>query len=166
MKACDEQAALIIQRCSPTAAQKPAAAEGNTMRVRGHICVYRSLLSVTEDRQSWGCGRIYPDYTAPSPTATRKANPLSAVLFSQFVVLAAASCNSVVTTHACCDRLPIHVPDHHHAASLLFGQRCRDCFWYVVIAPILNFVCNRCITTVHRFFCYRQQQQQHTIITY
>ena len=34
----------------------------------------------------------------------------------------------------------IYVPDHHHAASLLFAQRYRDCFWYYVTDPILNFV--------------------------
>ena len=77
MKACDEQAALIIQRCSPTAAQKPAAAEGNTMRVRGHICVYRSLLSVTEDRQSWGADAYTPTTPHQQSTATRKKLTLS-----------------------------------------------------------------------------------------
>ena len=30
----------------------------------GISAVYRSWQSVTEDSQSWGCGRIYPDYTA------------------------------------------------------------------------------------------------------
>ena len=79
LRACDKQAAVIIQRCSPTAAQKPAAAEGNTISVRRYIRVHQSSQSVTEDRQSWGCGRIiYPYYTAQSPTATRKklTNPL------------------------------------------------------------------------------------------
>ena len=47
------------------------------------------------------------------------------------VVVLAAVCNSVVSMRACCHRLPIYVPDHHHAASLLFGQRYRDCFWCV-----------------------------------
>ena len=26
--------------------------------------------------------------------------------------------------------MPIYEHDDHHAPSLLFGQRCRDCFWY------------------------------------
>ena len=34
----------------------------------GISAVYRSLQSVTEDSQSWGCGRIYPDYTASTIT--------------------------------------------------------------------------------------------------
>ena len=71
--------------------------------------------------------------------ATRKTIPLCSVLQS-VVVLAAAACDSVVTTRACSHRLPIYVPDHHHAASLLFGQRCRDCFWYVFTDPIVDFV--------------------------
>ena len=37
LRACDKQAAIIIQHCNPTAAQKPAAAQGNTMSVRRHI---------------------------------------------------------------------------------------------------------------------------------
>ena len=69
----------------------------------------------------------------PSPTATRKKAIITlsphGVLLS--VVVLAAACNSVETTRACCHRLPFYVPDHHHAASLLFGQRYRDCFWYV-----------------------------------
>ena len=59
----------------------------------------------------------------PSPTATheKKTNPLcSGVLVSVVAVLAAAACDSVVTTRACCHILPFSVPDHHHAASLLF----------------------------------------------
>ena len=59
----------------------------------------------------------------PSPTATheKKTNPLcSGVLVSVVAVLAAAACDSVAATRACCHRLPFHVPDHHHAASLLF----------------------------------------------
>ena len=82
---------------------------------------------------------MYTDYTAPSPTGLRKklTNPLcgGCVLVSVVVaVLAAAACDSVVTTGVCCHSLPFSVPDHHHAASLLifFGQRCRDCFCYVV----------------------------------
>ena len=70
--------------------------------------MYQSSQSVTEDRQSWGSGRImYTDYTAPSPTGLRKklTNPLcgGCVLVSVVVaVLAAAACDSVVTTRACC----------------------------------------------------------------
>ena len=65
----------------------------------------------------------------PSPTATRTAiialSP-HGVLLS--VVVLAATCSSVVTIRACCHRLHIYVPDHQYAASLLFGQRFRDCF--------------------------------------
>ena len=87
--------------------------------------MYQSSQSVTEDRQSWGSGRIiYTDYTAPSPIAARKKlDPLysgGGVLVSVVAVLAAAACDSVVTTRACCHSWPFSVPDHHHAASLLF----------------------------------------------
>ena len=37
VRACDKQALVIIQRCNPTAAQKPAAVEGNTISGRRHI---------------------------------------------------------------------------------------------------------------------------------
>ena len=84
----------------------------------------------------------------PSPTATRKKAIITlsphGVLLS--VVVLAAACNSVVTMRACCHRLPIYVPDHHHAASLLFGQRYRDCFWYACYRfHSIFFVCNRCM---------------------
>ena len=42
----------------------------------GISAVYRSLQAITEDSQSWGCGRMQPDLTARSLTATRNANPL------------------------------------------------------------------------------------------
>ena len=61
LRACDKQAAtIIIQRCNPPTAQKPAAAEGNTMRVRRHIRVYRSLQFIAEDKQSWGADTCTP----------------------------------------------------------------------------------------------------------
>ena len=118
--------------------KKNAAAESNTMRVRRHIHgVYQSLQSVTEDRQSLGCGRIYPDYTAPTITATIKANPLSAVFLSVAVVLAAACDSVVTTTRACCHRLPIYVRDHHRAAYLLFcSGSAAWCLVYQTLLPI------------------------------
>ena len=72
----------------------------------------------------------------------REKLTLCRVLMSVVVVLAAAACDSVV--RACCHRLPIHVHDHHHAPSLLLGQRCRDCFWYVCtwyVLPVLGGGC-------------------------
>ena len=70
--------------------------------------MYQSSQFVTEDRQSWGSGRIiYTDYTAPSPTDLTKKltnNPLcrgGGVLVSVVVaVLAAAACDSVVRVRA------------------------------------------------------------------
>ena len=112
-----------------------------------------TIPSPRTDRQSWGCGRWHPDHTAPSPTATRTAKP-SATFFCQLDadVLAAAACDSLVTTRAC--RLPTYMHDHHDAPSLLlFGKGCRDCFWYsppgiyVVTDPVLSnllIVCDRC----------------------
>ena len=100
-----------------------------------------------------------------TPTRKKSIATLSphGVLLS--VVVLAAVCNSVVTMRACCHRLLIYVPDHHHAAPLLFGQRYRDCFGMYGTDPILNFVCNRCVftTTVYCFFCYNRQQQQHAV---
>ena len=37
VRSCDKQALAILQRCNPTAAQKPAAVEGNTLSGRRHI---------------------------------------------------------------------------------------------------------------------------------
>ena len=88
--------------------------------------MYQSSQLVTEDRQSWGCRRIiYSDYTAPTITPHQtKTSPLcSGVLVSVvavLAVLAAAAYDSVATTRACCHSWPFSVPDHHHAASLLF----------------------------------------------
>ena len=64
-----------------------------------------------------------------SPTATRRTLTILSphgVLLS--VVVLAAACISVVTKRACCHRLPIYVPDYHHAAFLLFGQLYRIFF--------------------------------------
>ena len=96
----------------------------------------------------------------PSPTATRTAiialSP-HGVLLS--VVLAAA-CNSVVPMRACCHRLPIYVPDHHHAASLLFGQRYRDFFMYACYRSHSKLcVLTDVRTTTVYCFCYNRQQQ-------
>ena len=44
------------------------------------------------------------------------------------------------------------------ATGIVFGVYVTD--------PILNFVCNRCITTtVYCFFCYKRQQQHSSNIT-
>ena len=77
---------------------------------------------------------IYPDYTASTITNRHEKKAIitlspQGVLLS--VVVLATACNSAVTMRACCHRLLTYVPDHHHAASLLFGQRYRDCFLYV-----------------------------------
>ena len=81
-RACDKHAAIIITHCNPTAAQTPAAAQGNTMSVRRHIRGVSELTIVTEDTQSWGCGLIYPDDTASTITNRHEKknynNPLSA----------------------------------------------------------------------------------------
>ena len=123
--------------------------------------MYQRSQSVTEDRQSWGSGRIiYTDYTAPSPTATRKklTNPLCSgggVLVSVVVaVLAAAACDSVVTTFARCHSLPFSVPDHHHGTQRLL-------FWSGNAARIVLVCCYRshfklCDTTIDQnkyFLC-------------
>ena len=64
--------------------------------------VYRSLPSITEDSQNWGCGRIYPDYTAPTITIRheKKAdNPLSARCSS--VICCAGSSVQFSSYYAC-----------------------------------------------------------------
>ena len=104
--------------------------------------VYQSLQSITEDRQSWGSGRIYTDYyTAPTITNRHEkklTNPLCSggVLVSVVAVLAAAACDSVAT-RACCHRLPFSVPDHQHAASLLFcsGNAAGVVFCVLLLIP-------------------------------
>ena len=105
--------------------------------------MYQSSQSVTEDRQTWGSGRIiYTNYTAPtiSNRHEKKANPLCSggVLVSVVVVavLAAAACDSVAATRACCHRLPVSVPDHHHAASLLFSLGSAAGTVFRVLLPI------------------------------
>ena len=76
----------------------------------------QSSQSVAEDRQSWGSGRIiYTDYAALTIANRheRKTNPLCSggVLVSVIVApQAAAGCDSVVTTRACCHSLPFSVP--------------------------------------------------------
>ena len=85
--------------------------------------------------------------TAPTITNRHEKNiqpSLQCSCVSFVVVLAAVACDSVVTACACCHRLPISVPDHHHAATLLFCSGSAAGIdvgtWYVVTDPILNCV--------------------------
>ena len=54
-------------------------------------------------------------------------------------VQAAAACDSVVTARACCHSLPFSVPDHRHAASLLFcsGNAAGIVFGMLLPIPLL-----------------------------
>ena len=107
LRASDKQVAIIIHRCNPTAAQKPAAAEGHTVRVRRHAHGASELIiEIAEHRQSWGCGRMYPDYAAPSPTATRKANPLEWCSFGGCCCAGSSSVRFSSSNFAC---LPVCV---------------------------------------------------------
>ena len=143
---------IVIQCCNPTGAQKPTAVEGNTMHLRS--AVYQSLQPTTEDRQSWGCGRMYPDYTAPS---RQKKAAVLLCLQQQRAIQYIVTTRTLLSPFAyLCTRPPPRT-------SLLFGQRCRDCFWYstvctwyVVADPILTVVCDE-EREVH-YFCSRQQQ--------
>ena len=130
MRACDKQAATSYNAATllPSSSSRR---HHHARETASPWCIGVYNPSPRIDRQSWGCGRMCLDYSAPSPTATRTTTLTVCSALLSVVVLAAAECDSVVTTRACCHRLPIYVPDHHHAASLLFGQRFRDCFWYV-----------------------------------
>ena len=112
-------------------------------------------------QELWGCGRIYPDYTASSP-AREKLTALSMQWCSCVSCCAgSSSCSSVrfSSNYACLLSPFANLPDHHHAASLLFGQRCRDysCYYRSHYFE-RNYRCTT--TTEHCFSCYRQQQQQ------
>ena len=103
--------------------------------------MYQSSQSVAEDRQSWGSGRIInTDYTAPTITNRheKKANPLCSggVVSVVVAVQAAAACDSGVTTRACCHSLPFSVPDHRHAASLLFCSGNAAAIVFGILLPI------------------------------
>ena len=97
--------------------------------------------------------------TPHQPLSTTMRKKATTTLSPHGVVLSvvrAAACNSVIIIRACCHRLPIYVPDHHHGASLLFGQRYRDCFWYVCyrshsklcVTDVLHTTWHVCTTTV------------------
>ena len=65
--------------------------------------MYQSSQSVTEDSQSWGCGSIYPGYTASTITNRHESKAiitrsLHGVHLSVGVL--GAACNSVVTTES------------------------------------------------------------------
>ena len=133
LRACDKQAVVIIERCNPTAAQKPAAAQGSTMSVKRHIRCVSELTIRHRGQSELGVQTHVPrlhcinrDQPPREENAVITLSPPSVLLS---VVALAAACNSGITKRACCHCLPIYVPDHHHAASLLFGQCCRDCIW-------------------------------------
>ena len=109
--------------------------------------VYQSLQSITEDRQSWGSGRIYTDYyTAPTITNRHEkklTNPLCSggVLVSVVAVLAAAACDSVVThaqlrvlTVTVC--LSLYPTTTTQRLCCFFRATLPGLFWYVVADPI------------------------------
>ena len=121
---------------NPTAAQKPAAGEANTTRVRRQI---RGVVSELTIRHRGQAERAVPAHIARLRTITnrykRDVNPLCSY-FASFVVLAAAVCDSIVTARACCHGLPISVPDHHHAASLLFSSGSAAGIAFAIFLPI------------------------------
>ena len=112
--------------------------------------MYRSLQSVTEDSQSWGCGRTYPDNTASTITNRheKKANnPLSARCSSVSCAgISVQICNNhcllspfalstfpTITQRLCCSG---------SATGIVFGMYVTD--------PILNFV------ATERYVCTRR----------
>ena len=99
---------------NPTAAQKPAAAEDNTTRVGRHIRVVVSVLTIHHRGQAELEVRAHIARLHRTITNHHKgkANPRCGFLGS-VVVLAAAAWDLIVTTRACCHRLPISAPDHH-----------------------------------------------------
>lgn len=101
--------------------------------------MYRSLPSVIEDRKSWGCGLMYPDYTAPPTTATRNGNPLqcssvSCVVEVEVEVVLAAASVRFIGDNACLLSPFTYLCT---APSLLFGRSCRDCFWSFLSGMLL-----------------------------
>ena len=127
--------------------------------------MYRSLQSVTQDSQSWGCGRIYPDFAASITNRHEKKaiNPLSARCYSvgccagislQFnnnhacllSRFALSMYPTITTQRLCCSG---------SATGIVFGMYATD--------PILNFLrktTDACTcTTVYGVFCYNRQQQ-------
>ena len=139
MRACDKQAATSYNAATllPSSSSRR---HHHARETASPWCIGVYNPSPRIDRQSWGCGRMCLDYSAPSPTATRTTTLTVCSALLSVVVLAAAECDSVVTTRACCHRLPIY--DHHHAPSLLF--RCRKCFCYFIprmLSPIPGYLC-------------------------
>ena len=102
---------------NPSAARKPTAAEGNNTRVRRHIRGVVSEFTIRHRGQAELAVRAHLARLHRTITNRhkRKAKTLVSV-----VVLAAAAFVSIATTRACCHRFPISVPDHYHAAFLLF----------------------------------------------
>ena len=133
-----------VQRCNPTAAQKPATAEGNTISVGRHIHGVSELTIRHRGYAELGVRTHIPrlhrtNHHQPPP------EKLTLSLLQQCSSGRCCAGSSSVrfgSNYAYSHRLPTYVPDHHHAVSLLFGQRCRNCFWYVVTDLIINFVCN------------------------
>ena len=131
--ACDKQEALIIRRCNPTAAQKPAAAEGNTMREAAHPrCIGACNPSPRIGRA--GGADAYTPTTLHHPQPPREKLTPSLQRSSISCCCAGGSSVRFSSNYACwlSPFAYLCTPDHHHAASLLFGQRCRDCFWFLV----------------------------------
>ena len=102
----------------------------------------------------------------PQPPQEKSQPSLCSFLESIAVVLAAAACYSIVTTRACCHRLPIFLPNHHHAASLLFSSGSAAGIDFGILLPVpfstqaqANIDALRSTTVRRSFFCYRQQQQ-------
>ena len=112
--------------------------------------MYQSSQSVTEDSQSRGRGRIiYTDYTALtiSNRHEKKANLPSLQWWCSCVSCCCCAGGSSVRFSSNCACLLSQFallctrPPPRSVSAVLFRQRCRDCFWYVVTDPILNSVC-------------------------
>ena len=124
---------------NPTATQKPAAAEANTTRVRRHIRGVVSELTISYRGQAELTVRAHISKLHRTITNRhkKKANPLScSFLVPVVVVLTAAASDSVVTSRACCHRLPIAIPDHHHVAYLLFSSGSAAGIVFYILLPI------------------------------
>ena len=121
-----------------TAAQKPAAAEGNTTRVRRHIRGVVSELTIRYRGQAELTVRAH--ITRLHRTITnrhkKKLTLSCSSLVSVLVVLTAVASDSVVTTRACCHRLSIAISDHHHAAYLLFSSGSAAGIVLCILLPI------------------------------
>ena len=104
LRVCNKQAVIIIQNAASLLHPRSQQQHKSTPWAwEGISAVYQSSQSVTEDSQSWGCGSIYPGYTASTITNRHESKAiitrsLHGVHLSVGVL--GAACNSVVTTES------------------------------------------------------------------